>query len=768
MKLEQLRQQAKKWKPAEFPARHLHTPDLAPVPFHKGQELCHDATTRYIVMAAGTQGGKDLALDTLIATPNGMVQMRDIKKGDIVYTRTGKTTTVIDTSPIFTDHKCFKLTFDDGNTVIAGEEHQWIVRNASTGDKLTGEVVICTKELYDGFVQGLRWTIDATAPIYGNSEADLPIHPYVLGVWLAKHEHPPLDKYNPVFLEKLRNLKLIKNRHIPEAYFHGDLSARRSLLAGLLDKHGKAERDGTVTLQLTCEKLASDTARLACSLGAKAFVRKKNIYSFFKKIGVMYEIRIHSKLPIAYEQYAESCKCNQTDSENRRFIINIEPTETVETKCISVADSTKSYLITNSYIPTHNTTYGPHWIYDEIYGANGRGKGSGDYLAVTSTYDLFKLKMLPSMMEVLETIYGVARYWAGMKVLELRDPETGEFWAKRADDKMWGRIILRSADALSGLESSTATAAWLDEVGQDAFSTSAYNAIKRRLALRRGRILMTTTLYSYNWFLTRIVKPTLATGKTEFVYSPMGDIDYTVSEETNTSLVQFDSTINPLFSKEEYAEAQNNLSEEEFSMFYRGRETTRRFLIYNNFDPDRHTCKTFHIPEHWKRYVGIDFGGTNTAAVFYAEEPETGILYGYKEYLGGNKTIKEHVAAILSEESQTPLCYGGARGEGQWRTEFAQAGLQVNAPTTTDVDVGISRVYAQHANNGIIYFDNMSILLEQKNSYRRKRLEDGQYSDEIVNKNSYHMLDCERYIISEIRQLGSMRMKVRRLKLGIR
>jgi hypothetical protein len=352
-----------------------------------------------------------------------------------------------------------------------------------------------------------------------------------------------------------------------------------------------------------------------------------------------------------------------------------------------------------------------------------------------------------------------------MRVIELRNPDTGEFMAKRADDQMWGRIILRSADALAGLESSTAAAAWLDEVGQDTFTNAAYNAIRRRLALRHGRVLMTTTLYAYNWFLTRIVKPTLATGTTEFMYSDAGDIDYTESDDTNTALVQFDSTINPLFSQEEFIEAKNNLSEEEFSMFYRGRETTRRFLIYNNFDSEKHTTKPFHIPESWARYLGVDFGGTHMAAVFYAEEPETKKLYAYREYISGNKTIKQHVADILAEEPVMPVCYGGARSEGQWRSEFAQAGLQVNRPSIDDVDVGIARVYAQHAVDGIIYFDNLSKIIEEKGSYRRKRLPDGEYSDEIMSKGSYHMLDCERYIISEIRQIDNMRMKIKRLSI---
>lgn len=749
-----------------WPKNHLHGTDLQPVPYHRGQLLCAESDKRYVVMAAGTQGGKDVAIETLVATPDGMRQMRVLKVGDKVYTRSGKPTTITYVSPIFYDHECYKLVFDDGAEVIAGKDHQWLARNVTTGDKLTGEIVIRTEEIYTALLGGLHCSVDVAETIEGDESLLPPVHPYVLGRWLGSYNDSTASKFNQILQEDIRSLELINNKHIPEIYFNIKPALRRSLLAGILDKNGRALMNGDVFIDTLNEKLATDIARLASSIGAIARVEHRPVRKgvLRRQIGFSYRVIIRAAQPIAYQQYSDNYKTHIVYHAGRRTIVSIEKMPSVPTKCIAVDDPSHSYLITNSYIPTHNTTFGPHWLYDEIYDPVN-GKGRGDYLAVTATYDLFKLKMLPSILDVLDGIHDVGRYWSGMKVIELRNPETGEYTAKRADDTMWGRIILRSADALSGLESSTAAAAWLDEVGQDVFTNNAYNAIRRRLALRRGRILMTTTLYSYNWFLTRIVKPTLATGTTEFIYSDIGDIDYTESDETNTTLVQFDSTVNPLFSQAEFAEAQNTLSEEEFSMFYRGREATRRFLIYNNFDVTKHTTKRFHIPETWARYVGVDFGGTHMAAVFYAEEPETKRLYAYKEYLAGNKTIKQHVADMLSEEPMLPVCYGGAKSEGQWRAEFSQAGLQVNKPSVSDVDVGIARVYAQHAVDGIIYFDDLSKIIEEKSSYRRKRLQNGDYSDEIMNKETYHMLDCERYIVSEIRLADNMRMKIRRLSL---
>jgi hypothetical protein len=114
------------------------------------------------------------------------------------------------------------------------------------------------------------------------------------------------------------------------------------------------------------------------------------------------------------------------------------------------------------------TSFGPHWLRREIDRC-----GSGDYIAATATYDLFKLKMLPAILELFVHQLGIGRYRASDKVIELKDPETGAYPSDEGEPA-WGRVILRSANAPGGLESATAKAAWLDECGQDEFAVGAW------------------------------------------------------------------------------------------------------------------------------------------------------------------------------------------------------------------------------------------------------------------------------------------------------
>lgn len=402
------------------------------------------------------------------------------------------------------------------------------------------------------------------------------------------------------------------------------------------------------------------------------------------------------------------------------------------------------------------TAFGPWWLKDEI-----DRSGGGDYLAVTASYDLFKLKLLPEMMSVFEGVLGIGRYWAMDKVIELCDPETGEFLATRSSDQMWGRIILRSAQSgtrksqggsVAGLESSTARAAWLDEAGQDDFTVDAWRSVRRRLALHRGRVLITSTLYNLGWLKSLIIDRAVEGGAvTVETLANGGEIEVTDNEAAGVELIQFDSIVNPAMSLEEYQDARSELPSEDFMMFWRGRVARLRYLVYDVFDRLRHTCPRFEIPKEWKRFMGVDFGGVHTAAIFFAQEPETKKLYAYREYLAGGKTTREHAEDILAGEPGIPWAVGGAKSEGQWRLEFAAGGLPLREPAIKEVDVGISRVYGCHKKDEIVYFDDLVIILDEKGKYQRKRDQSGQVMKEIKDKSSFHMLDAERYIIGYIR-----------------
>jgi hypothetical protein len=127
----------------------------------------------------------------------------------------------------------------------------------------------------------------------------------------------------------------------------------------------------------------------------------------------------------------------------------------------------------------------PWWLYREVYDPI-IGKGGGDYLAITANFPLFDTAFLPNILEVFVDILGYGRYWPGSKIVELMDPTTGQFWAKNAKDRMWGRILLMSA-AAGKIVSVTAKAAIVDEAGLPEYTATIWSDIKARLSRAPGQ-----------------------------------------------------------------------------------------------------------------------------------------------------------------------------------------------------------------------------------------------------------------------------------------
>ena len=374
-------------------------------------------------------------------------------------------------------------------------------------------------------------------------------------------------------------------------------------------------------------------------------------------------------------------------------------------------DSLRRFVFVIAGTQSGKTSFGPWWLYRET-----ERRGPGDYLAVTATYDLFKLKMLPEMQRVFCELLPGWEWYAGERVIATTDGSK--------------RIILRSATSPEGLESATAKGAWLDECGQDGFRLGSWEAVQRRLSLAQGRVLGSTTPYNLGWLKTEVFDRWRA-----------GDKDFDV--------IQFKSLMNPAFPREEYDRAKLVLPDWKFRMFYDGEFTKPAGLIYDAFDSDRDVIPPFAIPAHWHRYGGLDFGGVHTAALCYAEDPNTGALYLEKDYLEGGRTAAQHAAELKTWNCR--LWVGGSKSEGQWRSEFAAAGLPITEPTITDVEVGINRVYGCHKQNQIYVLNTCKGYLDQKGSYSRELDDSGQPTEKIKDKETYHYMDAERYIIGKLR-----------------
>lgn len=411
--------------------------------------------------------------------------------------------------------------------------------------------------------------------------------------------------------------------------------------------------------------------------------------------------------------------------QNEQLQLNFHPGQ------LKAWDSLRRFIFILAGTQAGKTTFIRFWLHREILRTMDP-QGHNDYLAVTANYDLFKLKFLPEIRELFEYLLGWGRYWAGERVIELRDPVKG-FWAKRADDPMWGRIILRSAASPSGLESATAKAAILDEAGQDEYTLETWEAVLRRLSLYQGRVCAGTTLYNLGWLKTEIY-------------------DAWNNGDSDIDVIQFASIQNPAFPKAEFERARLKMQDWRFAMFYLGQFAKLAGLIYAGFE-DSMLVDPFPIPREWERIVGVDFGGANTAVVYLAQDPYSEMWYLYEEslegYLSSEEHAKKHLEKLAGLEYQV---IGGAHSEGQQRLDWGTGGLTIQEPPISDVESGIDRVTQLIKSNRFRVFRTCTGLRDELGSYRRKLDATGNPTEEIIDKRKFHRLDALRYAASRINE----------------
>jgi hypothetical protein len=389
--------------------------------------------------------------------------------------------------------------------------------------------------------------------------------------------------------------------------------------------------------------------------------------------------------------------------DGRKLRINMHPGQ------LQAWDSQARYPVILAGTQSGKTSWGSMWLDREI-----RKNGDGDYLAVTATYDLYKLKMFPEMRN---WFIGVQKAW---------DWQASDRVFVSKDQKK--RIILRAASSEEGLEAATANAAWFDEAGQDSVRIGAWEAVQRRLSLSQGRCLISTTPYNMGWLKTQVY-------------------DRWASGDKDFDIIQFKSIMNPKFPPDEYYRMRAKMPAWKFAMMYDGEFRKPAGMIYEDFDPAKHVINPMPIPSEWETTTGIDFGAVNTGGVWVARDPEKGCYYLFSVYLGGNRTTEEHVREFKAFEQDHAVVkrIGGARAEKQQRWDWSAFDYPVYESPVIDVEAGIDRVTALIKQNKLFIFNTCVHLIDELGTYARELDDNRQPTEKIKDKNTYHLADALRY-----------------------
>lgn len=175
---------------------------------------------------------------------------------------------------------------------------------------------------------------------------------------------------------------------------------------------------------------------------------------------------------------------------------------------------------------------------------------------------------------------------------------------------------LTDPNAMEGI--TNVNAIHLDEGGL--ISRYAWENVEGRAAFRQAPILITTTPYALNWLYAMWL---------EWDSGKRDDVDF----------IQFLSTDNPFFPKEEFERQKKLLDPRRFAMKYCGQFGKMEGLVFENLN----LCDPIPLPPGTRFYAGVDWGFTNPTVITIRALTPDGTQYRVAEFYQSKMTIDETV-----------------------------------------------------------------------------------------------------------------------------
>ena len=341
-----------------------------------------------------------LSIDTKIPTPTGWTTMGRVKDGDLIFDHNGQVVEVKKALPVRHGEPCFRVTFDNGYSVITDAGHIWAVEEragrTSAGyvwkNKTVSTAELTSKKHFIPLANALEL-----------SHADLPIDPYVLGLWLgdghsssaaiSAHKDDVEEEkeliqacgyttgdirseigngvvFNVFGLrQQLRELGVAYEKHIPNQYLRASYSQRLSLLQGLMDSDGHiAPANNQCAFVNGNVHIVRGFMELCASLGIKATINKQpEIASTFPNgkeyiSAATYRVQFTAGedtpvFRLERKRALQTKERNQHWCRTKRIgIKSVEPVKSVPVRCIMLDTPEHLYLCGDGMIPTHNSS----------------------------------------------------------------------------------------------------------------------------------------------------------------------------------------------------------------------------------------------------------------------------------------------------------------------------------------------------------------------------------------------------------------------------
>lgn len=341
-----------------------------------------------------------LSLDVRIPTPDGWTDMKSVLVGDHLIGSDGRPTRVTYVTEPQLGRQCYRVAFADGTSVIASDGHLWQTRPVGPMTRLKPRT---TAEL---LADGRRFRVPR-AEALRTPDRELPVDPYVLGLWLGdgaatrpiisasdadieelealvrargfttKRNKPQSDRA-PRFTVSVAGARrnrndhrttlslhgqlsaegLFGNKHVPAEYLRAGYQQRVDLLRGLMDSDGCAGADGRAIFINTSDRLADAMIELLRSLGqrpSRSWVRDNRA-----RLAGYHRISFTPRKLVPFSLTRKVARVRPAKAASDWLSITaIEPVESEPVKCVEVDAEDHLFLVGEGWTVTHNTQ---HWL----------------------------------------------------------------------------------------------------------------------------------------------------------------------------------------------------------------------------------------------------------------------------------------------------------------------------------------------------------------------------------------------------------------------
>lgn len=326
--------------------------------------------------------GKASSVDEPVLAPSGWRRMGDLRVGDDIIGRDGRTHQILGVYPQGVQ-PLYRVTFSDGAWTEVTGDHLWAVTPSEHPGTPSCWQIRTTDELRESVLdeQGKhQWRIPMVEPVV-RPHADLPVDPYLLGVLIGgdaltrplrffgaeteSASFPAVATTGSDVLMALRELGLYgctaDATFIPRPYLMASVEQRFALLQALMDVAGGISEDSRGVFDTGSERLMRDLTELIESLGGTARMTKGTGESAAaaetRDDAVTYRLTIElpSELGAPFRRSDKTERWTSRPAETpSRSIVEITYVRDGEAQCIAVSAPDRLY-VTRSHIVTHNT-----------------------------------------------------------------------------------------------------------------------------------------------------------------------------------------------------------------------------------------------------------------------------------------------------------------------------------------------------------------------------------------------------------------------------